>query len=77
MNAAMGDAGAAILSLIIAVAALTSANATALTGARTTCALGRRFSLLSWLGKWDVKRDTPGNAMIAQGLIALLLVLAG
>jgi basic amino acid/polyamine antiporter, APA family len=77
MNAAMGDAGAAIVSLIIAVAALTSANATALTGARTTCALGRRFSLLSWLGKWDVKRDTPGNAMIAQGLIALLLVLAG
>jgi basic amino acid/polyamine antiporter, APA family len=69
MNAAMGDAGAAIVSLIIAVAALTSANATALTGARTTCALGRRFSLLSWLGKWDVKRDTPGNAMIAGGRV--------
>lgn len=77
MDAAMGDVGAAILSLIIAVAALTSANATAITGARTTCALGRRFRALSWLGKWDTARDTPGNAMIAQGLVALLLVIAG
>src|SRR5690606_35153799 len=59
------------------IAALTSANATAITGARTTCALGRRFAALGWLGRWDMGRDTPGNALLAQGGIALLLVLAG
>ncbi|GAA0735490.1 APC family permease [Sphingomonas japonica] len=77
MRRAGGDIGAAAISLIIAIAALTSANATAITGARTTCALGRRFTILAWLGRWNMARDTPGNALIAQGLIALLLVGAG
>ncbi|WP_249276554.1 APC family permease [Sphingomonas baiyangensis] len=74
---AFGDAGAAIIALAVAIAALTSANATAITGARTTCAIGRRFPALGWLGRWDERRDTPGNALIAQGIVALLLVGAG
>ena len=56
---------------------MTSANATAITGARTACALGRGFPALHWLGRWDVDRDTPGNGLIAQGSIALALVAAG
>ncbi|UZK70818.1 amino acid permease [Sphingomonas sp. S1-29] len=74
---ALGDGGAAVIALAVAIAALTSANATAITGARTTCAIGRRFPALSWLGRWDEQRDTPGNAMIAQAAVALVLVLAG
>lgn len=77
MRRALGDGGAAAISAAVAVAALTSANATAITGGRTACALGRRFGALRWLGRWDLGRDTPGNALVAQGAIALLLVIAG
>lgn len=73
----MGPLGAVLISLIIAVAALTSANATAITGARTACALGRSFPALRWLGNWSTGQDTPANALIAQGAIALVLVAGG
>jgi amino acid transporter len=74
MARAFGPAGAASISLMVAIAALTSANATVITGARTSFALGRTFPRLRWLGQWSAARDTPGNAMLLQGAIALLLV---
>ena len=77
MRLAMGNAGAVVISLLVAIAALTSANATVISGARTTCALGRTFPALRWLGSWNTERNTPGNAVIAQSLVALLLVIAG
>ena len=77
MNKAAGAPGSAFISLIVAVAALTSANATAITGARSSCALGRSFAPLRWLGRWDEDRCTPANAMLAQAAIALVLVGAG
>lgn len=77
MDRAFGPAGAGLISLLIAIAALTSANATAITGARTTYALGGNFPALRWLGTWNGRRGTPGNALIVQGVVALLLVLGG
>jgi APA family basic amino acid/polyamine antiporter len=77
MRLAMGEGGVALISLVVGVAALTSANATAMTGARSACALGRSFVQLSWLGRWHGKRDTPHNAIVLQAAIALLLVVAG
>lgn len=77
MRRSAGEVGAALISALVAVAAITSANATAITGARTACALGRGFPALHWLGRWDSRRDTPGNALLVQGAIALLLVAAG
>lgn len=77
MRRAFGPAGAAAISAAVAVAALTSANATAIVGGRTACALGQRVRPLRWLGHWDHRRDTPGNGLIAQGAIALLLVALG
>lgn len=74
MARAFGPAGAASISLIIAIAALTSANATVITGARTSYALGRAFPRLCWLGRWSATRDTPGNAVLLQGAIAVILV---
>lgn len=74
MRRSTGEVGAVLISALVAVAAITSANATAMTGARTACALGRGFPALSWLGRWDGERDTPGNALLAQGAIALVLV---
>jgi len=77
MGAAFGGTGAALISLIIAVAAITSANATVITGARSTCALARTVPAFKWAGEWRADRDTPGNAILAQGVMALALVIAG
>lgn len=75
MARAFGPMGSAAISLTVAIAALTSANATAITGARSSYALGCDFPRLRGLGRWDAARDTPGNALLVQGVIALLLVL--
>src|SRR3546814_9159312 len=57
MDRAFGPGGAAVISVLIAVAALTSANATAITGARSTYALGPNFPLLRWLGTWNRRSE--------------------
>lgn len=77
MRLALGEGGAIVISAIVAIAALTSANATIITGARTGHALGANTPALGWLGRWDGARDTPGNALLAQGGVALLLVIFG
>lgn len=77
MARALGPAGAAVIAGIVAVAALTSANATIITGARTGQALGAATPALGWLGRWSHARDAPANALLAQGAVALALVVAG
>jgi len=72
-----GGTGAALISIIVAVAAITSANATILTGARTSYALGRDWPLFSMLGHWDGAAGVPRNAMVVQAAIALALVALG
>ena len=73
----LGPGGSMLLSLTVIVAALSTANATIITGARTNFALGRDFPLLSLLGKWDRNRNAPTNALILQGIISLVLVFLG
>jgi basic amino acid/polyamine antiporter, APA family len=77
MRRAAGETGARFVSLLIAISALTSANATVITGARTNYALGRDFRLFDFLGRWHERANTPTNALVVQGVIALLLVFAG
>lgn len=77
MRQAIGQPGVIFISLLVAVAALTSLNATILTGARTNYALGKDFSLFTFLGRWQPHNSTPTNALLVQGAIALALVLLG
>lgn len=77
MRRAAGPRGAQLVSLLVALSALTSANATIFTGARTNYALGRDFKLFSFLGRWRERANTPANALITQGAIALALIFAG
>ena len=77
LHVAFGDAGARLISAIVAVSALTSINATMIVGARTSYAMGRDWSILSPLGTWDGKRGTPSNALRIQCVAALLLVAVG
>lgn len=77
MQAAFGGPGALVIALAVAIAALTSANATVLTGARSAYALGRDMPALAFLGRWHDATGTPRVALLAQGAIALLLVAGG
>ena len=77
MRRAVGDGGARLVSLLVVISALTSANATVITGARTNYALGRDFRLFDFLGRWHERAHTPTNALLVQGAIALGLVFAG
>lgn len=72
-----GAAGQTLISLMIAVTALTSINATMIVGARTSYALGRDWQALRRLGEWDDARGTPANALRVQCIAALLLVALG
>lgn len=74
MRLTFGESAAWVIGLVVALAALTSANATIFTGARTNYALGNDFPELKILGKWNQRADSPVNAFIVQGLIALALV---
>lgn len=75
MQATLGDSGAIVLSLIVMAASLSTLNATVLTGARTNYALGRDFSVFRVLGVWQERSNTPVNALLLQGGVALALVL--
>ena len=77
MRATFGNTGVWLIVILVAVAALTSANATIFTGARSNYALGRDFPLFSMLGKWNHQNSSPVNAFIIQGLISLGLVSLG
>lgn len=77
MRAAFGPAGAALVSVFVAVAALTSANATVFTGARTAYALGRDHPRLGVLGRWDERAQTPRVGLLVQAGGALALVALG
>jgi APA family basic amino acid/polyamine antiporter len=74
MQRTVGGWGAAAVSFAVMVAALSSANATMITGARSNYALGRDVPRFAFLGGWHESRHTPRAAFLLQGLIALLLV---
>jgi len=71
----LGQEYVKLISLIIAIAALSTVNAVMITGARTNYALGQDFSQFRFLSKWN--STAPANAFLFQGGIALLLILIG
>jgi amino acid transporter len=72
----LGDKGAVLIALIVCLAALTTMNAAIFTGARTTYAFGRDFRVFGKLGTWREAGSTPANALLLQGAVTLVLVLA-
>ncbi|MDI6742023.1 MAG: amino acid permease [Smithella sp.] len=77
MYGVFGVKGSRFISLLILLAALSTINASIITGARTSYALGQNYPLLGFLGRWQGNRNTPVNALLLQGGIALLLVTLG
>jgi basic amino acid/polyamine antiporter, APA family len=77
MRRAFGDIGARGISVLIAIAALTSANATIFTGGRSSYAFGCDFRQFRFMGHWNAQTGTPVNGLLLQGAVSLALVLFG
>jgi APA family basic amino acid/polyamine antiporter len=75
MKAAFGAIGEKLIGAIVALAALTSINATMLVAARTNYALGKDWPTLAFMGRWNYKRDAPVAAFVVTGVISTALVL--
>lgn len=76
-DALFGPMGSAVIVSIIIIAAVSTANATIITGSRSLFALGRDYPEFGLIGKWDSGRDTPVRALAVQGSVVLLLLGAG
>lgn len=77
LGLAFGPWAQKALGLFVAIAALTSINATMIVGARTNFALGRDWRSLRTLGQWRLNSGSPTHALWAQAaLSAALIVLA-
>jgi APA family basic amino acid/polyamine antiporter len=72
-----GGFGEKLISIMIAIAAITSVNGSMIVGARSNYALGRDWPAFAWLGRWHEASGSPRNAMLVQGAIAFVLVLFG
>ncbi|RNC65353.1 APC family permease [Proteiniphilum sp. X52] len=77
MRATLGEKGVILIGLLVSLFALTSLNTTIFTGARSNYALGKDFSPLAFLGKWNKEKSSPVNALISQGVIAVVLIVFG
>ena len=77
LEKAWGATGVTVISILVAISATTSANATIIVGARSSYALGRDWSIFFFLGRWDGAAGTPTTALLAQGAIALALIWLG
>lgn len=74
MDLAFGTWAHKTLGLFVAIAALTSINATMIVGARTNFALGQDWSPLTKLGQWQLNSGSPKAGLWIQGLISVALI---
>lgn len=70
------NVGAKLISALVCVSALGALNGLVLTGARISYAVGADHRVFRRLGQWDVQRSTPMPALLLQGGIAVVLILA-
>jgi amino acid transporter len=77
MGRAFGPVGKTLIVAVVGVSAIASINSTLIVGARTTFAAARDAPRLAAIGRWDGARGIPGRAVLAEGVFAMLLVVAG
>ena len=72
---AFGSFGEKSIGAIVALAALTSINATMLVTARTNYSLGKDWRIFAFMSHWNAERDAPIVALLTTSFITLLIVL--
>ena len=77
LGLAFGPWAQKALGLFVAIAALTSINATMFVGARTNFAVGSDWKALRKLGQWQLDIGSPKQALLLQALISIGLIALG
>lgn len=70
----LGPVGSNVVVFLIIICALSTLNASILTGARTNFIMGQEYPLFKFMGHWNTKNNSPIQALIFQCLIALVFV---
>jgi len=68
--------GAALISGLICISALGAVNGLIFTGARISYAVGQDHRTFRALGRWHPTLETPATALVVQGVIAVILIVA-
>jgi basic amino acid/polyamine antiporter, APA family len=77
MRVRLGPWAEIALASVVALAAITSINATIIIGSRTIQSLGADWRGLHWLSQWKDDTNVPVSAILLQAAISLLLVVFG
>ncbi|MFJ3049901.1 APC family permease [Pseudomonas nitroreducens] len=77
LGLAFGAPGIGLIMAVVVVSAVASINSTLIVGSRTTYAAASDVPALRVLGRWDVRHGVPRAALLAEGLVALLLIAVG
>jgi amino acid transporter len=72
----VGPWGGKAVCVLVMISALGAINGLILTGSRIYASLGADHRVFSWLGHWNQRRGAPIISLVAQGAVAVLLVLA-
>jgi len=75
VSTAAGDLGPRLISALICISALGAVNGLVFTGARISYAVGKENKALAHLGRWNGRTGTPVRALLAQGVIAIVLII--
>ncbi len=70
------DVGGVLVAVLICVFALGAVNGLVFTGARISYALGRDHRLFRVLGRWSGATGTPARALVLQGGLSVVLIVA-
>ena len=76
LRLALGPWGERVVSALVMVSALGAINGMVLTGSRIYAELGTDYRVFGWLGKWNPHARVPVNAILGQGAVALLMIVA-
>ena len=76
VSTAFPEIGSRLISVLVCVSALGAVNGLIFTGARISYAIGADHRAFRPLGKWDQKTGTPLRALIVQGILAIVLIIA-
>ncbi len=75
MGAVLGERGAVAVSVLVAVAALGAIDGCIFTGSRAIYAWGNDYPAFRVFGRWNGQLGAPVAALVAQGAIAMVLIL--
>lgn len=78
MHQVAGPSGGIIVTVAIIIAAISTLNASAFTGARVFYSMSHDLRIGGgWMGTWNGRGKTPANAQIVQGIWTLVLITFG